>query len=104
MDFNDPVTIFLAVILAGVVLVGLVYIGREIAGWYYKIDIRLNEQRKTNEMLEALLKHYEIKVPKLDENTITVRIKESGKVINVGLNAWEKMKKEYGEDSYEIVK
>lgn len=104
MDFNDPVTIFILLVLGGAILVGLVYIGREIAAWYYKIDIRLVEQRKTNEMLEALLKHYGVAVPKLEDNTITVRIKESGKVITVGLNAWEKMKKEYGEDSYEIVK
>lgn len=103
MDFNDPVTIFVAIVIGGAILVGLIYIGREIAAWYYKIDLRLNEQRKTNEMLEALLKHYEIKVPGLDENTITVRIKESGRVITVGYKAWKQMKEEYGEDKYEVL-
>lgn len=103
MNFSDPVTIFAMLVIGGAIIVGLVYLTRVIAAWYYKIDLRLNEHRKTNEMLEALINHYGIKLPSLTDNTVTVRIKESGRVITVGYKAWEQMKEEYGEDKYEVL-
>ncbi|MDD4385758.1 MAG: hypothetical protein PHD06_11345 [Bacteroidales bacterium] len=86
------------------IIVGLFFALRLVFLWYYKIDDRLKEQQRTNELLVKLLTYYGVKIEEDENNnTITVKVKESGKIITVGLKGWEQMKKEYGEDSYEVV-
>ena len=86
------------------IIVGLFFALRLVFLWYYKIDDRLKEQQRTNELLVKLLTYYGVKIEEDENNnTITVKVKESGKIITVGLKGWEQMKKEYGEDSYEFV-
>lgn len=96
--------IFGFVLIGILVFVALFFAFREIALWYYKINKRLEAAERTNFLLEKFLQHQGIDFSEEDKNTtITVRIKESGKVITVGYKAWEQMKKIYGEDTYEKV-
>ena len=43
------------------------------------------------------------KVREQPENTITVRHKINKRVETVGLSNWEKMKKIYGEENYDVI-
>lgn len=103
MQYNDLPTLATLLIVLGILFVVFLF-SRALMLWYYKIDLRLAEQKRTNFLFEKFLQHQGIDFSEEENNTtVTVRIKESGKVITVGYKAWEKMKEEYGEDTYEVI-
>ena len=98
-----------------VVIIIIFFIARELFCWYWKINKRTALMEEQNELLKTLikLKRSELKdsiqestIPELKEvvaKEITVKHKKSQKVERVNISYWQKMKKEYGEDSFEIL-
>ena len=111
---------YLGTILIAVIVLVLVFLLlREVNCWYWKINKRIELMQVQNDLLRNLLsenksqgvsnKEKTIQKPQEDDvktyksNTITFRHKITKNVETVDLDYWEKMKKMYGEDNYEII-
>jgi|GEM_PF-1492783 len=111
---------YLGTILIAVIVLVLVFLLlREVNCWYWKINERIELMEVQNDLLRNLLSENNLQVlsdkdktnqkPQEDNvktyksNTITFRHKITQNVETVDLDYWEKMKKMYGEDNYEII-
>ncbi len=106
-------------IIAVVIVLVIFFIARELFNWYWKINKRVALMEEQNGLLKTLikLKKRELKDTNEDSDTpgdldelkeivakeITVKHKKSQKTQRISIAYWKKMKKEYGEDSFEIV-
>lgn len=107
------------IVIVIVVIILLFFLLREVNCWYWKINERISLMKEQNDLLRNLLSGSnsqekvetgivsenatEKNARKYDKNTITIRHKLTKNVETVDLAYWEKMKKMYGEDKYEII-
>ena len=113
MEYLGPI------LIAVIVLVLVFLLLREVNCWYWKINKRIELMQVQNDLLRNILseskpqvfsnnektnqKPQEDNVKTHKSNTITFRHKITKNVETVDLDYWEKMKKMYGEDNYEII-
>lgn len=80
-------------------------LGRMLVTWFYKIDARVNAAERTNYLLEQFLKANGIDFlpSENNETMIEVKHKKTNNVLKVNLKTWEQMKRDYGEENYDII-
>jgi hypothetical protein len=107
------------IIIVIIVLVLVFLLLREVNCWYWKINKRIELMEDQNNLLRSLLsdsnpqgktdtdkviqKPQEDNIKTYKSNTVTYRHKVTNNVETVDLEYWEKMKKMYGEENYELI-
>ena len=108
-----------AILITIVVLVLVFLLLREVNCWYWKINKRIELMEVQNDLLRSLLSEkrsslksdndkpiqnpQENSLKTYKSNTVTFRHKITKNVETVDLDYWEKMKKIYGEDNYDVI-
>jgi len=76
--------LFLGIILALAILIGIFFLLRELNNWYWKINERISLQYKTNFLLEKI----SMQLGATDLDDITIEEVQTGKRKKVKMDSW----------------
>ena len=109
------------IIIALLIAIVLFLLLREVNCWYFKINKRIELMEETNELLRLLIPTSKSEIIKnnisaeipvaVDENvseleakSITIKNKSTGNLQTLSLNNWAKLKSDYDESNFEIIR
>lgn len=112
----STLTVIIVAVIAFIIIFLLL---RELNCWYWKINERISLMEEQNNLLrklflgsasngEVVLENLtngtpENSVKTYKKNTVTFRHKVTNNIETVDIEYWEKMKKTYGENNYEVI-